>query len=152
MNLEELRAEKTRCINMKSAVGALMSELTSFSKSFSNCSAHFNAGGLLIDGKPADAYTFGGFDKYVDNKIKPMINQLSSLSSALSAAIPQLDVQIKTLEEEERRKADLERKEKLSISGKKNVTDNGFYIKGTDKSNDKGFYKSTGVDLQYKGL
>ena len=88
----------------------------------------------------------------VHPKIKPMINQLSSLPSALSAAIPQLDIEIKRLEDEARRKADLEIKEKLSISGKKNLTDKGFYIKGIDKSNDKGFYKGTGVDLPYKGV
>lgn len=134
MNLEELRVEKTRCVNMKSAVGSLMSELSSFSKSFSNCSAHFNAGGLLIEGKPADTYTFGGFDKYVDNKIKPMINQLSSLSSMLSASISKLDVQIKTLEEEARKAADLEKKAKLDINSKKDLSGNGFYYSGGSKN------------------
>lgn len=105
MNLQELRTEKTVCSNLKSAISGLVSQLTSFSKRFSDCSGQFSAGGFLIDGVAADKYSFGGFSEYASKKISPMIDVLNGASSTLTVAITQIEGEIRRLEEEERRKA-----------------------------------------------
>ena len=126
MSLDEMKSERTKCINLKNAVDKLTSSLNSMASSFKTCATNLNTG-LKIDGSGVDVYSFGGFQAYVSENIEPIIEQLNSVSSGLSTKISDLTTSI---QKEEERLREIERQREIKEN-------QGFY-KGDSGSSDLG--------------
>lgn len=120
-SLSELKIERTKCENLKSAIDSFVSKVSPIEDKLKSSGEKLASGGLIIDSVPADVVSFGGLSNFVNTRITPEVNKLKSISSKLGSEIMKLNREIKRKEDEIERQKEKDkeaRKENKKLKNK----------------------------------